>query len=1421
MRRSEATARWGAERRAMDDDTRVADNGIPGEIASSLDHFTAREWAYDAIDTWAQSGAGGLHVVGGPGSGKSLLLAELIRRRRDGQSGSAALEILTGWHFCRANDDTTILPHRVVAAWASHLAKLPGYLEALRETEPAVAAVITSVITVHGDVAAGAVVVGNQVHLVDSSPERQFDCVIRSPLQAMAANGALPSDVLLVIDGLDEALTIPDGTDLIRLLKRLLAPGGALPQGLRLIITSRPDERITLALRIPRLSLDDTEKSASDITLYARHRLGTVLDDAAATTLAARLADAAQSNFLYARYVVDDLLAEPGRLLAQDPATRPLPEGLAGYYAESLDRELADGEPWSRRYRRLLGALVVARGSGFTADELAGITALPRSEVDDALATCTAYLIGSRREPYRIFHKSFSDYLAADHEHTVYPDEAHGAVARWLAGAGGERAERDLVWHLALAGDLPTLDEHVVSASLLQKESKFGGAAVVEDLNACAAAAARARDLRRTLRWSWASVEFRRHTIEAASAGAIPLVARISGLDAAVKVTESLDAEDSGYERALVELGIQLVDAGRPEEAMALVERPEVKGSSVRPLVAVAARLAGNRPDLALRIAREVPAWERAPLCAALAAAGDEYVAEAEALAGHDADALHAIAVAVGRRDVARAVTIAARIVPRSAQAAGNRVTRGRATACTDIVVERAEQDPAAAAALLVRLLADRSLSGDDVNRAVLAVALRWGPENPDGALSLLDVTEPDGTPIRLNETVRGLMHAAAAAGWAPADAGPVWHPDRSCVVDHTSDADILIGLRLDGLRATPASRAIAREALIHSADRIVSERDEFEYPGPGAGELARAVAVVAPEDAAGVIDRVLAAQTIHNVSESDVAKLRVVPALAVIDTERALELAHSAQGYYQHLALVDLVAALAPVSIARALAVVDRIPAQRSSTRAALLSSCARFVDPDDVGALTALRARLPRVGDSASFHVLFAAVGTSLAARAVGGPEPAAVLAELCAAGLAEQPALRDVLVVARARHLARRAPVDALALSQTAEGEYGRVRGAIEVLRAGDFSPAAVAEEVEQHVSPVLNTRGWALNAELAELVVDVARTDPDAAVAISDQFVSRIGAFHRAAGRISESALARWGVVEGVGRSLAMCMDGHGPDVARERIMAMFNSSGPEVAAQVLAELSARSPHASVVMTPWARAQVDPDSALAACEQLYSDREYMSAQVVRRGWRQGISKSVDLYLRLADRSPDDGRLERALSAAVEAAATADPIGTLAELQNHPRLNGALGDHCLRAFAKGAATSNLELALSAMERIGAAAGGGSDAFAALASGIDFGADRSGDDGPLVRVLELVDRLTKWERQYALKEVTAAAAECPHPSPAQVIRLLRSLAARDADTFDLCLPDVVSASYAAAPGQLAALVDELVVVHGLVVSG
>jgi hypothetical protein len=244
-----------------------------------------------------------------------------------------------------------------------------------------------------------------------------FDQIIRTPLEVLCTSD-FKETILILVDGLDEALTYA-AENIVTLLGDIVDHPKDLPVQVRFLLASRPDPRVKHAIGEPSLHLiDDAPDDVDDVQTYVYHRLQT-LPEARRSALTALIAQAGRGNFLYARYVLDDLLKDAG--WTRHEAELTLPDGLSDVYRQFLKRELGRTlEQWSERYGNLLGVVSVARGDGLTREQLANITGLPQSQTDDILRVCSQYLTSTRPAgPLRIYHESFREFLLSD-ERFVY-----------------------------------------------------------------------------------------------------------------------------------------------------------------------------------------------------------------------------------------------------------------------------------------------------------------------------------------------------------------------------------------------------------------------------------------------------------------------------------------------------------------------------------------------------------------------------------------------------------------------------------------------------------------------------------------------------------------------------------------------------------------------------------------------------------------------------------------------------------------------------------------------------------------------------------------------------------------------------------------------------------------------------------------
>jgi hypothetical protein len=169
---------------------------------------------------------------------------------------------------------------------------------------------------------------------------------------------------------------------------------------------------------------------------------------------------------------------QDGRLALPD-----LPSDLPAIYNKRIQGHLATSQKRWRQVRPLLGALVVARDSGLKRDQLHGIMDLFKelrpSETDDLLGACLQYLEGTMPTgPFRVYHESFREFLQRSANFSVYPAEAHQAIADffleiygsdWLA-CEDKYALRHTLVHLLEAVAATTRPEDKLAHARIQKK---------------------------------------------------------------------------------------------------------------------------------------------------------------------------------------------------------------------------------------------------------------------------------------------------------------------------------------------------------------------------------------------------------------------------------------------------------------------------------------------------------------------------------------------------------------------------------------------------------------------------------------------------------------------------------------------------------------------------------------------------------------------------------------------------------------------------------------------------------------------------------------------------------------------------------------------------------------------------------------
>ncbi len=426
---------------------------LPEKILSNIDNFTGRKWLLPRILDWYDNSTERLLLItGDPGTGKSMLTAWLanfgpppedpddfyrLQRLRDQ---------VRGVHFCQAGGGS-ITPKNLSINLENQLSDSIGLFDqAFAESLPELIRLEANQRI--GQVAPGAhanvrnVSIEN-LNLGDIGDETSFFRLLHDPLVKLYQL-SYNQPLLLLVDSLDEAATYALTADRPQERERekftildLLNSLKELPQEIRFLATLRPDERLLKNFYgVRRIDLgEDALASQEDVQQYAFNQLdGTPEPDR--SLLAQKVAEAAEGVFLYADLIVRDL--KDGRY--EDPLAEAFkfPNGMRRYYHLSLTRELGAGllKPWEGEFAPLLGLIAVSQADGLEREILEKIRGV---EISPALKACMQYLDGDNAKgPYRLFHKSFTDFLLDDADNQTFHIEAwipHTEIANYYWGS--------------------------------------------------------------------------------------------------------------------------------------------------------------------------------------------------------------------------------------------------------------------------------------------------------------------------------------------------------------------------------------------------------------------------------------------------------------------------------------------------------------------------------------------------------------------------------------------------------------------------------------------------------------------------------------------------------------------------------------------------------------------------------------------------------------------------------------------------------------------------------------------------------------------------------------------------------------------------------------------------------------------------
>jgi AAA ATPase domain len=437
-------------------------------------YFTGRAWVFARLDQFLHGPPGVFLLLGEPGTGKTAVAAQLalaaagrLTPAATGAVPHRAVPIAAAC-FCRAGRvDLLDAAQRLSDQLAD---AVPGFVHARQATlAPQIHVGDVQVRT--GDIAAGGSATGVRIDLSRLQAETAFVQAVTLPLKRVREAGE-STQVVLLVDALDESLASPTAKELPRLLGDV--------EDAHLVVTARPDRRATGWLwdRAGRVDLlADAPPGSDDVLEYLQHLLTPEGEPAAMAALAQRIAEQARGNFLYAFYVVEALRG--ARVLAglDTAAARgvPLPEGgLPGVYRDFLRRELwRDDRAWSTRFGPVLGPLAVAQDEGLTTEQLRlvagqlGEEPLSRTAIREVTRTARQFLDGPAPDgPFRVYHQSFADFLVdpgQNPDFLIDAAETHEAIVAAYAATDplswDSYARRNLALHASAVGHLDRLLE--------------------------------------------------------------------------------------------------------------------------------------------------------------------------------------------------------------------------------------------------------------------------------------------------------------------------------------------------------------------------------------------------------------------------------------------------------------------------------------------------------------------------------------------------------------------------------------------------------------------------------------------------------------------------------------------------------------------------------------------------------------------------------------------------------------------------------------------------------------------------------------------------------------------------------------------------------------------------------------------------